>query len=58
MAYPTVDAGKTGVPPDRGDESAPAPTHRERLRAALMLAGLLSLAAVFWIAVIRLAAMV
>lgn len=59
MAYPTVDAGKNQVPPlDRRDTIAAAPTLRERLRAGLMLAGLLSLAAVFWIAMIRLAAMV
>lgn len=54
MAYPTVDtveSRKAGMA--RKAISAPA-TQRERVRAALMLLGLLSLMAVFWIAVLRL----
>jgi hypothetical protein len=58
MAYPTVDTGESRVAPKRGDLTAVTTTHHDRLRAGLMLAGLLSLAAVFWIAMIRLAAMV
>lgn len=56
MTYPTVDAGeyRNGRPPP-GAISAPS-TRGERLRAALILAGLVSLVAVFWIAVIRLVA--
>lgn len=57
MTYPTVDAGKIRPRHDTPDAVPGAPTRHERLRAGLMLAGLLSLAAVFWIAVIRLVAM-
>ena len=57
MTYPTVDAGKSRPRHDTPDPVPGAPTRHERLRAGLVLAGLLSLAAVFWIAVIRLVAM-
>ncbi len=58
MAYPTVETGENPATRNTpGFPSAP-PTHRERLRAGLVLAGLLSLAAAFWIVVIRLVTMV
>jgi tetrahydromethanopterin S-methyltransferase subunit F len=57
MAYPAVDTRESRVVPDTADMTAAPLTRHGRLRAGLILAGLLSLAAVFWIAVIRLVAM-
>ena len=53
MAYPTVDVDSRKAGKAREAISAPA-TPRARVRAALMLLGLVSLMAVFWIAVLRL----
>lgn len=58
MTYPTVDAGESQGA-DRTPPALAAPSTRaERLCARLMLVALASLVAVFWIAVIRLAAKV
>ena len=54
MAYPSADAAESRKAVAAAETISASPTRRERLRARLMLAGLLSLAAVFWIAVFRL----
>lgn len=56
MTYPSVDAKESRVVEPRAVLAAALPSHHGRLYAGLMLAGLLSLMAAFWIAIFRLVA--